>query len=400
MLGVFSKVPTLRTTSARADTFIFKLHYKFTFAALITCCILTCSYQFIGKPIQCIIQNKIIREATINMYCWISSTFSVPKYWNGPIGTDVAYPGLGNQYEDDENAPVYHAYYQWVPFMLFFQALLFYTPHYIWRVWDGGRMKVICQGLNSVSMLLKHSDRQKQEKVLSTHVVNHLHDNNGWAWRFVFCEVLNFINVIWNIRFTDIFLGNQFSKYGAKTLQHMREEYDRRDDPLTTVFPKVTKCTFHTYGPSGTIQRHDSLCVMALNIINEKIYVFIWFWFIILAIITGLSLLYRIALLVSPGLRYKVLQRNCRNLGPSRLETITRKCQYGDWFLLHSLGRNMNSFVFGEFMGDLSRVMDMGNADTLELRPLKPSAPLEKTEYSLADAPEDDKLATGKEHYA
>lgn len=53
---------------------------------------------------------------------------------------------------------------------------------------------------------------------------------------------------------------------------------------------RITKCTFHKYGPSGTIERHDAMCVLALNIINEKIYVMLWFWLIVLAVITGFYL--------------------------------------------------------------------------------------------------------------
>ena len=62
---------------------------------------------------------------------------------------------------------------------------------------------------------------------------------------------------------------------------------DQRYDPMDAVFPKVTKCTFHMYGPSGTIQRHDALCILALNIISEKIFVFLWFWFVLLAMISA-----------------------------------------------------------------------------------------------------------------
>ena len=55
---------------------------------------------------------------------------------------------------------------------------------------------------------------------------------------------------------------------------------------MSRVFPRVTKCTFRKYGPSGTIQRHDAQCVLPINIINEKIYVFLYFWFMVLAILT------------------------------------------------------------------------------------------------------------------
>ena len=49
---------------------------------------------------------------------------------------------------------------------------------------------------------------------------------------------------------------------------------------MAKVFPKVTKCTFHKYGPSGTIEIRDGLCVLPLNILNEKIYILLWFWLV------------------------------------------------------------------------------------------------------------------------
>ena len=58
----------------------------------------------------------------------------------------------------------------------------------------------------------------------------------------------------------------------------------------------MTKCTFHKFGPSGTVEKFDGLCVLPLNIINEKIYVFLWFWFIILTVITGMQVIYRFVL--------------------------------------------------------------------------------------------------------
>ena len=47
---------------------------------------------------------------------------------------------------------------------------------------------------------------------------------------------------------------------------------------------QITKCTFHKFGASGSVQKFDGICVLPLNIINEKIYVFLWFWFVLLAV--------------------------------------------------------------------------------------------------------------------
>ena len=84
-------------------------------------------------------------------------------------------------------------------------------------------------------------------------------------------------------------------------------EPEDRPDPMAKVFPKVTKCTFHNYGPSGTVEKKDGLCVLPLNIINEKIYIFIWFWLIIITIVSGLALLYRLIVLGMPKFRVSLI---------------------------------------------------------------------------------------------
>ena len=45
-------------------------------------------------------------------------------------------------------------------------------------------------------------------------------------------------------------------------LSVLSESPEQRADPMNMVFPKVTKCTFHKYGSSGTIMKLDALCVL------------------------------------------------------------------------------------------------------------------------------------------
>jgi hypothetical protein len=74
----------------------------------------------------------------------------------------------------------------------------------------------------------------------------------------------------------DKFLGGSFLTYGSEVIKFSNMNQENRSDPMIEIFPRITKCTFHKYGSSGTIQKHDALCVLALNILNEKIYIFLW----------------------------------------------------------------------------------------------------------------------------
>ena len=78
-----------------------------------------------------------------------------------------------------------------------------------------------------------------------------------------------------------------------------RDQEDRLD-PMIYIFPRMTKCTFHKFGASGEVEKHDALCILPLNIVNEKIYIFLWFWFLLLGILSALVVVYRFVIVISP----------------------------------------------------------------------------------------------------
>merc|ERR1712203_73650 len=134
------------------------------------------------------------------------------------------------------------------------------------------------------------SDTKKERiQILIDYFTDTRHNHNSYTFRFYLCEMLNFINVVGQIFFMDFFLGGEFTTYGTDVIAMTERQQEDRDDPMSRVFPKVTKCTFHKFGPSGTVEKFDGLCVLPLNIINEKIYVFLWFWFVLLSLLTILD---------------------------------------------------------------------------------------------------------------
>lgn len=130
----------------------------------------------------------------------------------------------------------------------------------------------------------------------------------------------------------DTFLGGAFLTYGTEVLKFSNMNQEQRTDPMIEVFPRLTKCTFHKYGPSGSVQDMDALCVLALNILNEKIYIFLWFWFIFLALMSGLAVLYSMAIVLMPSTRETILKKRFKFGTSDTVNALIRKTQVKYFF--------------------------------------------------------------------
>ncbi|KAL5276553.1 hypothetical protein ACFFRR_002024 [Megaselia abdita] len=306
MLGTFKAVaPYLKFNPKKVaiDNGVFKLHYRWTFAILMVATILVSSRQYIGEHIKCI--SDTINQHVIESFCFFTTTFTVGKHMNESSlkSGAIPHPGVG-PYVQEVDEVKHHAYYQWVPFVLFGQALMFYLPHLLWKSWEKKRIYNLVNGLKMIG-ITRHIGKamtvggrdipsmiETDTRVndIKESFKNRLSCNEFWGGKLVLCEVLNLANIVLQIYITNKFLGGQFLRLG---LWFLREDWQGPMDSLDIVFPKVTKCEFHKFGPSGSIQNHDTLCVMALNVINEKIYVFLWFWFLIVLIASTAAVIWR-----------------------------------------------------------------------------------------------------------
>jgi len=343
----------LKLDSVCIDNNVFRLHYKATVVFLVAFSLLVTGRQYFGDPIDCI-QRDDIPGNIIDTYCWIHSTFTLPEALNKTVGVEVPAPGV-DKFTPGEKR-VYHKYYQWVCFVLFLQAVMFYIPRYLWKMWEGGRLKSLVLGLNNP--IISKEEKAEQLELLLQYLTTNFKYHNNYFFYFVFCEILNFVNVIAQMYLVDSFLGGAFSSFGFDVLNYTEMDQEIRVDPMIKVFPRMTKCTFHRYGSSGDVQRHDALCILPLNIINEKIYIFLWFWFIAVAIITGLILVYRMVIIFFPHMRYVTLRSRARLTDRYHVRLVTDKAKIGDWFLLYLLCKNIDPINFRELMQELGKTLN------------------------------------------
>lgn len=80
-------------------------------------------------------------------------------------------------------------------YFVFFKGILFYLPHWIWKTWEEGKIRMISDGMRG-ALVGNKDDRAHRVSRLVQYVIESLHLHNTYAFGYFLCEGLNFINVV------------------------------------------------------------------------------------------------------------------------------------------------------------------------------------------------------------
>jgi hypothetical protein len=199
------------------------------------------------------------------------------------------------------------------------------------------------------------SDEEKghKKRILMEYMMKHRGNHKIYAIKYFACEGLCLVNLVLQAWFMHWFFDYQFLSFGFDVISYSRKHTSTElapscVNPLVFVFPRMTKCTFHAYGYSGDIEKHDALCMLPLNVVNEKIYLFIWFWFAFLGLLTVSVIVYRLLIIICPRLRSRCLSARCRLSDPRDLKILCQDGNIGDWFVLYMLASNLDPIIMSE----------------------------------------------------
>jgi len=348
ILGALKGLVSVKKNQVDVVNITFRLH-RFTAVALVACSILVTGKQLFGENIHCMVPSPMDGKM-FESFCFMKSTFTLPPPQDTKVNSrSYVHRGVtsGEHREDEKN--VFHNYYQWVCFTLFLQAAAYYLPYRIWKHVEGGRVGKLLAEVDT--NLLTEKPLEEQVEGVSRYLAAHGGWFNKYAGKFLLCQLALLVNVVGQMYLMDIFLGGQFLHYGISILSG-------DSSPLAVmeqVFPKVTKCSMKTFGVSGKVVNHAGLCTLPINIINEKIYVFLWFWFIAVAVWTILHTLWQLLVLVLPWCRFAMLRNSAGSCSPPLLSRIVQHSSYGDFILLMLISQNVE---VPQFMALLAKLGD------------------------------------------
>jgi len=193
------------------------------------------------------------------------------------------------------------------------------------------------------------------------HFQEHVHNKfNRYAFGFFFCELMNPILSLTSVYLTHKFLLNQYLEYGIDLYRYYTMEPEERKlngivDPMCEVFPKMAACRYHRYGMGGREDNRHAICILGLNMINDKVFVIVWIWHVFIVVVGTVRIFTRSGQLVSARVRYILIKQMMNrylknNAHVKHIQHYIIHCSLGDWFVLYQMSKNLNRRFFAEFI--------------------------------------------------
>ncbi|VDO87447.1 unnamed protein product [Heligmosomoides polygyrus] len=227
---------------------------KYVYTPWILCgtAFLVFAHDYVGAPIQCWAPRQWSGgwEQYAEQYCLVENTYFVRM-------NDSNLPAV----EERENREI--RYYQWVPFVLLLQ----------------------------VELLHSRCTTPIPEIDLPSRFIVQLCASGTWGYKLtaalLFTKMLSIAIVVGQVLFVGWFMGAGY----LHGLRVVVDALSGRQWEQSGNFPRVTFCDLEVRQLGGAVHRWTLQCVLMINMFNEKIFVFLWWWFCVLLFLSLLNLI-------------------------------------------------------------------------------------------------------------
>ena len=132
---------------------------------------------------------------------------------------------------------------------------------------------------------------------------------------------------------------------------------------MCEVFPKQAACFYSRFGLGGGLDSRHGMCVLGLNMINDKVFVILWLWHYFLIVMGCIRVTTRSLQLSSCHIRFFLMKMKMqryfkKNAHVKHIKHYVHHCSIGDWFVLYQMSKNLNKRFFAEFIALLAMTVD------------------------------------------
>ncbi|CAA92634.2 Innexin [Caenorhabditis elegans] len=260
--------------------------------------ILTSAQSYVGSAMECWLPQTYSGawEEFAENYCFLKDTYFYPRQQSM---TDI---------------PMYHkerhrlTYYQWSSMYLAVAGIAFMIPKFIWRLSQSTTdMPLIyfCDTANEIkiettekrSSKVKEMARFMRSKITTVHTPSIFSCIRMYSV-YSIVKMLYLIIAIAQFVILAIFLDQEKDMFWGWTL--FMNLLNGITWETTGLFPRVTFCDFEIRETAGNNRAETVECLIGINVFNEKIFLFLWFWLLFLIFSTLVAHIYNATHIAKP----------------------------------------------------------------------------------------------------
>lgn len=371
LIGVYGKVGQ----SGRNDDDVYdRYSHRWTIILLGVFIIAISAKQFVGTPIECIPPADFggNHKTYVENFCWIHYTYSVDDK-----------TALTRDFVRGANGSHKTPYYIWIPYIFLAAALCTYLPAWLWHV-IGHRATFDVPAMihqlskmkltnpedrrSNLSIMAKHYEKVEQYSRSNIRVTDNLFKRTMSTCMFFagggvltgiyfLIKICYLINAIGQFFLMNHFLNIDYWSYGQKVLYGVFTGRDWMENKI--YFPRIVYCDFAIRYLGDNNLNYTVQCTLPVNLYNERIFAFYWFWLIFLTCATLYGIIMWLGQMSYRGRRgfLKKHLRINRELAMTQHErrlfdSFADRYLGGDGILfLRLVGKNTNPVVAGELLG-------------------------------------------------
>lgn len=228
------------------------------------------------------------------------------------------------QFEEKDQHNLTISYYPWVPWILLFMAAMLNLPHILWQSFASSSGLDLKKFINLAD---SHDSADNLAKILRIwHLKTNTVDRNavisvkkflgslglfhlGKHKKTYLCGLMILVKLFYFLVSVGLhlslnaFIDENFLWYGFEVVGNFLKGIPQN----SARFPKQTICDMKIRQMSN-IHTYSIQCILPINLYNEKIFIFLWFWLPLLITVNIYSLLKLMFQLLSPARRWDFVE--------------------------------------------------------------------------------------------